>query len=211
MMRISSPGLMSLALLAPVSLALAAESSEGTYRLPFEDGTQVRVFDDFSTHRPPGRIDLFAVGGKEPYRVVAAAAGRIAAIQDGYSEKQSGRAAKDCHNNFVWIEHGNGEWTNYSHLAHDSVTKKAGLKVGDHVEAGTYLGDEGDVGCAMLKHVHFEVAMPSTTDPIDAGGFLRDNDGGRLERNPRFCTITRGTAVKGETYRAGACAAGGGS
>ena len=53
------------------------------------------------------------------------------AIQDGYSEQQSGRAAKDCHNNYVWISHANGEWTNYSHIAHDTVTKQAGLKVGD--------------------------------------------------------------------------------
>jgi murein DD-endopeptidase MepM/ murein hydrolase activator NlpD len=196
-----------LSLAAPASIALAAGSSSGTYRLPFENGTKVRVFDDFSTHRPRGRVDFFAVEGKEPYRVVAAAAGRIVAIQDGYSEQQSGRAAKDCHNNYVWIEHPNGEWTNYSHLAHDSVTKRAGLKVGDHVEAGTYLGDEGDVGCAMLKHVHFEVARPTESDPIDSGGFLRNNEGGRLELDPDFCTIKGGRAVKDRTYVANACPA----
>ena len=134
-------------------------------------------------------------------------AGRIVAIQDSYSEQQSGRAAKDCHNNYVWIEHANGEWTNYSHLAHDSVTKRAGLKVGDHVEAGTYLGDEDAIGCAMLKHVHFEVAVPPASEPIDSGGFLRDNDGGARERDPRFCAVAGSAAVKGQTYVAGACAA----
>jgi murein DD-endopeptidase MepM/ murein hydrolase activator NlpD len=194
-----------LVLVVPVSAALAAESSAGRYRLPFENSTNVRVFDDFSSHRPRGRVDLFAVNGNEPHRVVAAAAGRIVAIQDGYSEQQSGRAAKDCHNNYVWIEHPNGEWTNYSHLAHDSVTKRAGLKVGDHVDAGTYLGDEGAVGCAMLKHVHFEVARPLPSEPIDSGGFLRDNEGGRRELDPNFCTIEGGAAVKGRTYVAGAC------
>jgi murein DD-endopeptidase MepM/ murein hydrolase activator NlpD len=204
-MHISSDGLALLGLVVPISIVLASEPSRGIYRLPFEDGTEVRVFDDFVTHRPPGRVDLYAVGGKEPYRVVAAAAGRIAAIQDGYAEQQSGRAAKDCHNNYVWIEHPNGEWTNYSHLAHESVTKGARLKVGDHVEAGTYLGDESDVGCAMLKHVHFEVATPLASDPIDSGGFLRDNDAGRRELNPNFCTIQNGTAVKGQTYVAGPC------
>ena len=43
---------------------LAQESSpesRGVYRLPFADGLAVRVFDDFTTHRPRGRIDLFAV------------------------------------------------------------------------------------------------------------------------------------------------------
>src|ERR1700761_6906944 len=86
----------------------------------------------------------------EKHRVVAAAAGRIVAIQDAYGEQQSGRAAGDCHNNYVWIAHPNGEWTNYSHVAQGSVTKKAKLKVGDEVAAGAYLGDEGAVGCAML-------------------------------------------------------------
>ncbi|HEY7638568.1 MAG TPA: M23 family metallopeptidase, partial [Steroidobacteraceae bacterium] len=168
-------------------------------------GTAVKVFDDFTTHRPQGRVDLFAVEGKRPYRVVAAAAGRIAAIQDSYDEQQSGRAAADCHNNYVWIAHPNGEWTNYSHLAHGSVTQLAKLKVGDQVAAGTYLGNEGAVGCAMLDHVHFEVAVPDPDKPIDAGGFLLDNEGGKRERNPRFCGVAGGVATKGAIYRAVAC------
>lgn len=141
----------------------------------------------------------------DPYRVVAAAGGRIVAIQDGYSEQQSGRAASLCHNNYVWIAHPNGEWTNYSHLAKGSVTGKAGLKVGDTVKAGQYLGDEGAVGCAMLKHVHFEVAVPDPRMPIDSGGFLMDNDSGKRERNPRFCQVPNQFAIKNAEYHAGAC------
>ena len=202
-------------LLVPASLALAAATiaqqsaseprSSGLYRLPFADGTVVKVFDDFNTHRPRGRVDLFAVEGTKPYRVVAAAAGRIMAIQDSYSEQQSGRAAADCHNNYVWIAHPNGEWTNYSHLVHGSVTEGAKLKVGDVVKAGDYLGEEGEVGCAMLEHVHFEVAVPDNAHPIDAGGFLTDNDGGKRERNPRFCGVAGETVVKDATYRAVHC------
>ncbi|HEX4533326.1 MAG TPA: hypothetical protein VH000_03765 [Rhizomicrobium sp.] len=75
--------------------------SDGAYRLPFADGTTVKIFDDFTTHRPRGRVDIFAVAGPQPYRVVAAASGRIMAIQDSYSEQQSGRAAADCHNNYL--------------------------------------------------------------------------------------------------------------
>ena len=63
--------------------------SAGTYRLPFADGTVVKVFDDFTTHRPIPALDLFAVEGHEPYRVVAAADGRVMAIQDSYGEQQS--------------------------------------------------------------------------------------------------------------------------
>lgn len=183
----------------------AITASQDTYRLPFADGTRVKVFDDFLSHRPLGRNDLFAIDGQAPYRVVAAAAGRIVAIQDGYSEQQSGRAAKDCHNNYVWIAHPHGEWTNYSHIAHDTVSKKAGLKVGDWVKPGQYLGDEGAVGCAMLDHVHFEVAVPNPGKPIDAGGFLTDNENGKRERNPRFCGVPGGFAVKGAAYQARPC------
>jgi murein DD-endopeptidase MepM/ murein hydrolase activator NlpD len=184
---------------------MGTPQSQGTYRLPFADGTHVRVFWDFTTHRPPGRIDLVAVDGSEPYRVVAAADGRIVAIEDGYSQRQAGGPGVVCHQNYVWIAHPNGEWTNYSHVAHDSVTKKAGLKVGDEVKAGQYIGDEGEVGCAMLKHVHFEVAVPDTKDPIDSGGFLKDNENARRERNPRFCGVPGMSAIEGKVYTAVRC------
>jgi murein DD-endopeptidase MepM/ murein hydrolase activator NlpD len=179
--------------------------SAGPYRLPYADGTSVKVFDDFYSHRPRGRVDLFAVGGAGPFRVVAAAAGRVVAIQDSFNEQQSGRAAADCHNNYIWIAHPNGEWTNYSHLAHNSVTVGAKLKIGDAVAAGAYIGDEDAIGCAMLKHVHFEVAVPNAKDPIDAGGFLTDNDGGKRERNPKFCGVPAGVVRKDSVYEARPC------
>jgi murein DD-endopeptidase MepM/ murein hydrolase activator NlpD len=194
-----------------IALSVAEEAavpplaSQGIYRLPYADGITVKVFDDFMTHRPRGRIDFFAVDGQQPYRVVAAAAGRVRAIQDSFTEQQSGRAAADCRNNYVWIEHSNGEWTNYSHLAQGSVTKLAKLKVGDVVQAGTFIGNEAAVGCAMLDHVHFEVAVPDEKTSIDGGGFLLDNEGGKRERNPRFCNVPGGTVTKDATYRAAAC------
>jgi murein DD-endopeptidase MepM/ murein hydrolase activator NlpD len=204
------PALLSLACAITVAATTASadQPSEGRYRLPFADGTLVKVFDDAGTHRPKGRVDLFGVDGKAPYRVVAAAAGRIAAIQDGFAEQQSGRAAKDCHNNYVWIEHPNGEWTNYSHLAQGSVTGLAHRKPGDKVRAGDVLGIEGAVGCAMLDHVHFEVARPARPDAIDAGGFLRDNDEAQRERTPRFCAVPGEVVAKDHTYVAQACGSG---
>jgi murein DD-endopeptidase MepM/ murein hydrolase activator NlpD len=202
--------LLTLAALGLAVLGVAAEIrnsapdalSQGLYRLPFADGISVEVFDDFNTHRPRGRVDLFAVAGEEPYRVVAAADGQVMAIQDSYGEQQSGRAAALCHNNYVWIAHPNGEWTNYSHLARGSVTGKAALKVGDRVKSGQYIGDEDAIGCAMLKHVHFEVATPDVKTPIDAGGFLTDNEDGKRERNPRFRAVPGEVVIKGGRYRA---------
>jgi len=191
--------------LAEADTLARAEDSQGTYRLPFADGTVVKVFDDFGTHRPRGRMDLYAIGGTQPYRVVAAADGIVMAIQDGYNEQLSGRAAALCHNNYVWIAHSNGEWTNYSHIAFQSATKKAALKVGQAVRAGEYIGDEDAIGCAMLKHVHFEVAVADPKAPIDPGGFLTDNAESKRERNPRFCSLQNQIAIKAAEYKAAPC------
>jgi hypothetical protein len=73
------------------------------------------------------------------------------------------------------------------------------------VQAGQYLGDEDAVGCAMLKHVHFEVAVPDPVHPIDDGGFLNDNVDGKRERNPRFCNVPGKLAKKGSTYIVRGC------
>lgn len=199
-------------ILLPFALATlqAAEApppppSAGVYRLPYADGTQLRVFDDTRTHRPRGRIDLVATGPRKPYRIVAAAAGTVRMIQDGYGERQSGRAASECRNNQVWIAHSNGEWTGYSHLAKGSVTGLAKLRVGQRVRAGQLLGIEGDVGCAMLEHLHFEVALPDPANPVDGGGFVTGNDAGKRNREPRFCGI-QGGINKEEVYDAKRCA-----
>ena len=72
------------------------------------------------------------------------------------------------------------------------------------MKAGDYLGEEGEVGCAMLNHVHFEVAVPDNANPIDAG-FLTDNDGGKRERNPRFCGVAGEIVEKDAIYRAVRC------
>jgi hypothetical protein len=56
----------------------------------------------------------------------------------------------------------------------------------DNVRVSTYLGDEGDVGCASLRHLHFEVAVPyNSADPIiPTGGFIKGEN-----RIPRICGI----------------------
>ena len=176
-----------------------------------DSGRQLRCVLGDVGERPAERTatlripsSMMSTPSANPLSVVAAADGRIAAIQDSYGEQQSGRPAAQCHNNYVWIAHPNGEWTNYSHVARNSVAGKAKLKVGDEVKAGAYLGDEGAVGCAMLEHVHFEVAVPDAGKPIDAGGFLLDNTGGSRERSARFCGIS-GPVKKDSSYRAAAC------
>lgn len=177
--------------------------SRGYYRIPYADGTNVKINRDHNSHTPRGRYDMVGTGGSKPYRIAAAAPGRIVAIEDSFSERQDSSTAKQCNNNYVWIEHPNGEWTKYSHMVKNSTTGKAKLKVGDKVKAGQYLGDEGDVGCAGGDHLHFEVGEPRDTDPFTTvGGFLRDNDDSKRNRIARICSIPGGIFTAGRTHAA---------
>ncbi len=175
------------------------QPSQGIYRIPYADGTEVHILHAADDHDPPGRIDMAGRGGG-PYAIVAAADGTIRFIVDS-NTKQQLFSSSDCRNNYVWIEHDNGEWTKYSHMREGTTTGKAGLKVGDIVTAGTYLGDEHNVGCASSSHLHFEVGVPSSSDPIDpVGGYLRDNDDSIRNRDPVICGIDGRTFRDGENY-----------
>jgi hypothetical protein len=199
--------LLSLVLTSAVMLCAAVSSvaqtkSAGVYRIPFESGTAVHVTNDFLTHSPLGRIDMSGTGGSN-YKIVAAADGTVRYVVDNFSKQIESSSGEPCTNNYVWIEHANGEWTKYSHMQTNSSTNKAKLKVGQKVTAGTYLGDEGKVGCAGGNHLHFEVGVPRATDPIETvGGFLTDNSGSKRNRVPRICGIPGGIFVAGENYEA---------
>jgi murein DD-endopeptidase MepM/ murein hydrolase activator NlpD len=91
------------------------------------------------------------------------------------------------HNNYVWIEHPNGEWTKYTHMATGSVTQDAplgfGWQVGDVIFVGQAIGRQSDIGSASGTHLHFEVAAipPGTSPPFsDLGGFIGDSSWNRV-------------------------------
>jgi hypothetical protein len=187
--------------------ARAQDASKGVYRIPYADGTTVKVTNDHVKHDPPGRIDMRGTSGGT-YKIVAAADGYVRFIEDGFDKrltckKNDGQARN---NNYVWIEHSNGEWTKYTHMTKGSVTgtTKANLKVGQFVKAGTYLGDEGEVGCASGVHLHFEVGVPRTTTPVTTspGGYLQDNDNSNRNRIPRICGISGGRFASDQSYTA---------
>lgn len=184
--------------------AFAIEPSKGLYRIPYDDGTKLRVGGDHIDHSPPGRIDMNGTGSG-PYRVVAAADGFVRHVVDGFDQRLDckGKPISEQKNNYVWIEHANGEWTKYTHMRKGSSSGKAKLREGQFVKAGTYLGDEGEVGCASGPHLHFEVGVPRASDGITAtGGFLTDNDGSKRNRIPRICGIEDGRFVTGRSYTA---------
>lgn len=201
----STPSLLAVCVLLLSGHAAAQTPSKGVYRIPYADGTDIKVTNDHIKHDPPGRIDMSGKGGG-PYRIVAAADGVVRHVVDGFDKRISGckdLAASEKKNNYVWIEHPNGEWTKYTHMTKGSSSGKAKLKVGQSVTAGTYLGDEGDVGCASGDHLHFEVGVPKASDGISTiGGFLTDNNGSKRNRIPRICGIGGDYFVSGQSYQA---------
>lgn len=182
------------------------ELSRNVYRLPYMAGVNVTINNDHYTHDPLGRYDLKGTGNGGDcgtnYPIVAAAEGIIRRIVDNHSVH-----GPDCNsnctdfNNYVWIEHANGEWTKYSHMKYNSTTGDAGLSVGDQVCAGTFLGYECDIGKASGPHLHFEVRHPN--DPANvqistAGGFMSD----AAHRIPVINTIPKHYMEDGDQWTA---------
>lgn len=153
------------------------EFSNGLYRIGYEDGVEIVVGSDVYTHDPLGKYDI-GTNANDP-DIVAAAPGWIRWIEEDNSD--------DCHpmgdgnpccwwlNNYVVIEHPNGEWSQYTHIQQWSATN-AGIAVGNWVEAGTPIGIEGTVGCSTGDHLHLEVSRPyDPAFPFDTlGGFLNN-------------------------------------
>jgi hypothetical protein len=233
--------LLTTCLVAASALPLAACQTDkggtwpafGTYRLPYADGTDVRVYQDFTTHNPLGRYDLKGKNGG-PYSAVAAADGWVRYIMDSNIGHQTGD------NNYVWIEHPApycqaagvtwpgkpadygqtcipcltdrcNEWTKYSHMSPDSTTVDAGLSVGDWVTAGTFLGYEDDIGHATGDHVHWEVAKLDPAHPFSdsANGWTWDWSGGGWVGSPNVLPSICGVGLlnAGDRHTAGPCPA----
>lgn len=160
--------------------------SRNVYRMPFESGFTIEINQDHLTHAPLGRYDMEGIDLGDVcdvYPIVSVAGGIVRHVVDVHDTSCTDGCG--IFNNYVWIEHINGEWSKYTHFSQGSVTN-AGISVGDTVCAGTLLGYECYVGStspAYNEHLHFELRLPNnpTNPPIDpAGGFLDPADGDHL-------------------------------
>ena len=146
------------------------ELSTNIYRVPYATGTDVHITNDHRIHSPQGRYDMSGRNNgsscSNNYPIVAAAEGIIRRIEDDFNVSPP-TCDPNCanFNNYVWIEHANGEWSKYSHMKQNSTNVDAGLQVGDQVCAGTLLGYECEVGQASGPHLDFEVRVPN--DPAN--------------------------------------------
>ena len=119
------------------------------------------------------------------------------------------------YNNYVWVEHANGEFTKYTHMGTGTVTLPPpfgfGWSVGDTIQVGQVIGLESDIGQATSGdgvtpafHLHHEVAisgdgLPLTWDSL--GGIF--NNGINLV--PTVCDIANNLYVTNGAYVAAAC------
>jgi Peptidase family M23 len=185
------------------------EMSRNIYRVPYLSGLDVHITNDHFNHNPPGRYDMSGTGNgsscNSNYTIVAAAAGYVRRIVDNH-DVHGPDCTENCsdYNNYVWIEHANGEWTKYTHMKKNSVSVNAGLVVGEFVNAGQMLGYECDIGAASGPHLHFEVRHPN--DPANVqisalGGFMSDAD----HRIPVFCGQGKNYFEAGDDLTSAAC------
>jgi murein DD-endopeptidase MepM/ murein hydrolase activator NlpD len=152
-----------------------------TYAVPFGGSNPrplVQGFDGEETHVGSMRYSLdFAMPQGTP--VLAARAGRVLLIQDGFTEGGSDPRLLE-RANLVVVAHSDYTMASYGHLL-------PGLSVsaGDSVREGQQLGFSGRTGFAGQPHLHFHVGLrmlgePGRTIPVK----LRDRDGEILEVGP---------------------------
>lgn len=146
--------------------------TSGIYRIPYATNVELFVNSDVYSHDPTGKYDL-VTDASEPV-IVAAADGWVRWIVEEFDTScHNGTTCCWEFNNYVVIEHPNGEWSQYTHMDQGSVSA-AGITLNEWVTAGTPLGTEGTVGCSTGDHLHFEVSRPfDPAIPFDTiGGFL---------------------------------------
>ena len=113
---------------------------------------------------------------REGYRldnVVAHSDGTVIQVINNCNENTNGQNGNryDSNNpgNMVKIDHGNGYYTRYLHLAYGTVK----VSVGDKVSKGQVIGYMGNTGYSFGGHLHFEVWQGGSR--IDPTSYL-END-----------------------------------
>ena len=76
----------------------------------------------------------------------------------------SGRAGRKAYGNTVIVDNGHGVTTLYGHAS------KLGVKQGQPIKRGEYIGNVGSTGWSTGPHLHFEVRKDGK--PIDPTPYL---------------------------------------
>lgn len=217
--------------------------SSGIYRIPYADGTSVGVNNDVHNHSnaydlAAGVGSPIVAAASGWIRGIVEHNGNdpnpgdgLDALRNPYANPDAGDALEHAclsndpnntvpagtkcsdYNNYVWIEHPNGEYTKYSHVGTGTVSDN-GWSEGDWINADEVIGLENDPGAASCGncdpddrayHLHWEVAF--TNDPNDdlqwseLGGFIQN--GSRVPAV--ICDIPGNELLEGDTHTANPC------
>lgn len=155
--RIVAAGLVALLFLTFSQPPAPSHAASG-YKLPWPAGVAHKVSSyphpcrgHCGTHFER-RID-FSMGDSSNIDIVAAMAGEVEKIQEGY-EGCSMDSSYSTRANTIEIKNINGNHDHYIHIAKGSATK-AGIGVGSHVKQGQKIADAGNVGqtdCGLVLH-----------------------------------------------------------
>ena len=217
--------------------------SAGIYRIPYADGTSVAVGNDVHNHNnaydmSAGVGESIVAAASGWIRAIVEHNGNEPNAGDGldalgnpYADPDAGDALEHAclsndpentvpdgticsdYNNYVWIEHPNGEYTKYSHLGTGTVSDN-GWSEGDWINAGEVIGLENDPGAASCGgcepddrayHLHWEVAFADNPgDDLEwgeLGGFIQNGS-----RVPAVvCDVPGNELLAGESYTANPC------
>ena len=166
--------------------------SDGWYRIPYLDGTNVKITRDWVDHGSNGgnerSMDMIDVDGVGI--IVAAADGKVQFVKDDRRDCGCHSSYGDCSTNFILIYHLNGEFSNYRHIAFNSAV----VVVNQVVTAGQIIATEGDVGntCGNTRAANNlgntcpSVEVDSATDCGRHLHFTITRGGNYL--NPRICS-----------------------
>jgi murein DD-endopeptidase MepM/ murein hydrolase activator NlpD len=133
---------------------LAKHDDTYLYALPFASGRSYRVSQGFYGTKTHDEKNQYAVDFEMPEGTWIYAARDGMVVQTKSDSNKGGadkRFLKDA--NYIKILHRDGTFGLYYHLRKNGVK----VKVGDHVERGSFLGLSGKTGYAKGPHLHFSV------------------------------------------------------
>lgn len=154
-------------------------SAKVVYSIPYEGSHRVSqsYFGEHSHQR--GTESEYAVDFVMPIgtKVRAARDGVVIAF---YSDSNKGGSNKEfAHDaNEIFIDHGDGTYSNYVHLKYKGVL----VKLGQHVQAGDTIGLSGSTGWSTEPHLHFMVYRVLSAYKIQSLPFQMRTAGGVIDK-----------------------------
>ncbi|WP_425478226.1 M23 family metallopeptidase [Pseudoxanthomonas winnipegensis] len=133
-----------------------ARPLQAVYRLPFD--APVRVDQGpggHFSHDDAENADALDFALPEGTPILAARAGVVLQVQDGFEHGGPQREALRGRSNFIRILHADGSMALYAHLQPEGIL----VRPGESVAAGQRIGLSGNTGFSSAPHLHFVVQI----------------------------------------------------